>query len=119
MQVRRATKRPASSVQVFWRQIGTGLNEAFSIKRDAATEPPSVGIGACHNEYVTNVMFLNLSCLIVSPANGFKVIASFKCHDLGMWAHYDFSAVFNPANQVARHGLCQTGRPYEHIHTLC
>src|SRR5215207_1757843 len=51
-QVRRTGKGPACSAQIFWRQIGTRLNEAFSVKGYTAIEPTGVRIGACHDEHV-------------------------------------------------------------------
>jgi hypothetical protein len=96
-QVRRTDKGPACSAQIFWRQIGTCLNEAFSVKRDAAIKPTGVRIAACHNEHMADVVLLNLPSLIVSPANGFEVIASFERHELGVRAQYD-RRLFDPAN---------------------
>src|SRR5215207_2112788 len=118
-QVRRTGKGPACRAQIFWRQIRSRLNEAFNIERDTAIEPTGVRIGSRHDEHVADIVLLDLPSLIVSPANGFEVIASFERHDLGVREQYDRRGLFDPANKISGHALSQTGRPYEHVHTLC
>jgi hypothetical protein len=63
--------------------------------------------GTHHDKYVADVIFLNLPCLIASPANGFEVITSVKRLYIGVRAQYDCRSLFNPANQIARHALGQ------------
>jgi len=41
--------------------IGTGLDEAFGVERDAAIEATSVRIGTGHDEYVADLVLLSLS----------------------------------------------------------
>ena len=66
-EIRLASKGPASSAQIFWRQIGTRLYETFSVERDATIEPTGVRSGAGHNECMTDLLLLRLLCLTVSP----------------------------------------------------
>jgi hypothetical protein len=47
---------------------------------------------------MADVVLLDLPSLIVSPANGLEVVASFERHDLGVRAQYDRRGLFDPAN---------------------
>lgn len=100
-QVRRTGKGPACRAQISWRQIGTRLNEAFRVERDAAIEPTGIRNGAGHDENVADLVLLSLPRLTVSPANGFEVIPSFERHDLRLRPQYDRRSLFDPPNQVA------------------
>ena len=75
--------------QVFWRQMRTSLDEAFSVERDAAIRPTGIPIRTGHDESVTDLVFLRLIRFTVSPANGFEVIASLKAHDLCVHPKYE------------------------------
>src|SRR5437588_5439204 len=118
-QVRPAGQGPVRSVQVLWRQNGASLNEALVVERDAAIEPAGVGSGASHDENVANLVFLGLPGLPISPTNGFEVIVSFEGDDLGAWPEYYRRSLFDPPNQIARHGVSQTGRSDEKVYALC
>ena len=56
--------------------------------------------------------------LMVAPAHSFEMMMSFQSHDFGIGTENDGWILFNAANQIARHGLRQPARPYEHMHTL-
>src|SRR5262249_10612114 len=100
------------SAQVFWRQIRTSLNEAFGVECDATIKPTRIRGRTGHDENARDLVLLSFLRFIVSPANGFEVIASsFKAYDLCVRMKYDIRTLFDPTNQIARHILSQRDRP--------
>jgi hypothetical protein len=90
-------------------------DESFRVKLDAAIEPSGIRVGTSHEEYVSDLVFLGQSRLIISPPNGFKVIASLESYDLRVWSKYYIRRLFDSANQISRHLIDQTCRSDEHM----
>src|SRR6267378_6855568 len=80
-QVWPTSQRPVRSAQVFRRQVGTSLNEAFIVERDTTSEPVCVRNRPRHHKHMRNVLFFGFSGLIVSPGKTLEMIAAFESDD--------------------------------------
>src|SRR5215472_3469299 len=118
-QVWRTGEGPVGRGQIFWGQIGTGLDEPLRVERNAVIEPVGIRHSAGHKEEVPDLVLLDLAGSTISPLNGVEVIVSFQGHDFCVRPQYDRGRRFDPAYQVTRHGLSQTGRPDDQMHALC
>src|SRR5437867_3276791 len=71
-------ERPMSGGQILLREIGSCLDEALGIKRNAPVEPPGVGNGTHHEKDVSYVVGLGAAGVMVAPAHSFEMLIPFE-----------------------------------------
>lgn len=104
--------------QILRGQVGTGLDEACAIERDAPSEPGGVGIRSGHDEHMRNVLAPGFTRLIIPPRDSFQVVASIEISHLRVGQQSDVRRFFDSTGKVLRHGVNQAGAPDEDINVL-
>src|SRR5579863_3728443 len=75
-QMGRAGEWPTGRGQIVGREIRTSLDESRGVERDTAVEPPRVGNGSHHDEYVAHVVRLDGTGLSVPPGHSVQLLAA-------------------------------------------
>src|SRR5580658_6745396 len=88
--IRRAAQWPLGP------KVGTGLDEAFAIQRQAPIQPRGVGVGAGQNEHMPDVAGVRPAVLFISPSNPFEVSVAFESLNFGLRSEGDLLAGFDP-----------------------
>src|SRR5467141_4108225 len=116
--MRRPAQRPLRGRELVGGQRRSSLDESLVIERQAAGEPLRAWLRSRHSEDVPNLFFLHRSASTRTPGDLFEMSVTFQTYDLRPRVQLDLWMCFDPADQVARHGLCETVATNEHVHAL-
>src|SRR5437764_3698317 len=81
-QVGLAGERPAGLLELGRLEVGAGLHEVLLVERHAALQPAGVGIGAGHQEEMTDRARLGLPGVEPAPADPLQAVPSLERVDL-------------------------------------
>src|SRR5215831_15939673 len=112
-------ERPVRAGQIFRRKIGTCLNKAFVIERDATIEPAGVGVRSGHYEHVSDVLLLGFAGFAIPPRDPFEMVDAFEADNFRACQQADVRRLFNATNEIFRHCVSEARTSDEHVHVLC
>src|SRR5258707_1980043 len=113
----RPRERPAGVGEFILRDIRARLDKPFVVDRDAPIQPIRVRYRTGHDENVLNAAGLGQTGLVVTQSHTLEMLISLERHDFRVRLQLNRWTLFDPSNQVPRHGLGETILSYEDVHT--
>src|SRR3982751_4575640 len=105
--MRMARQRPLRSSQLLRRKLRPRLYESLFIEYDTILEPGCAWSRTGHDKHVPDVTRFALAILAMAPPSAFEMIFSLEANHLGKSPQGNTWIVFDPSNEIARHGVCE------------
>src|SRR5436309_1270838 len=117
--MRRTSVRPFRSRELLGREVRSGLHKSLVIKGNTSIEPARVGVRPGHHEDVADVVRLDVAGSLVAPPDPLEPSVPFQANNLGTGPQHDRWRLFDPANEIAGHGVRQSIFPDQHVDPAC
>ena len=111
--------RPFRSRELLGREVRAGLHKSLVIKGNTSIEPARVGVRPGHHEHVADVVRLDVAGSLVAPPDPLEPSVPFQANNLGTGPQHDRWRLFDPANEIAGHGVRQSIFPDQHVDAAC
>src|ERR1043166_5077791 len=83
-EMRSASERPLSGVEILGRQVWSGLDESVRVQRNASVQPMCIWNSTGHDEDVPYIVCLHISAYVISPVYALQMITASKSCNLGL-----------------------------------
>src|SRR5881628_3276694 len=85
-----------------------GARPSPACKGNTSIEPARVGVRPGHHEHVADVVRLDVAGSLVAPPDPLEPSVPFQANNLGTGPQHDRWRLFDPANEIAGHGVRQS-----------